>query len=542
MFKGDIKDIIMKFVLVLCGAIFGFTCFYIYILYPEKRVFIFIGFIFLVIFAMFIAEKLRYRFRYEQSLKTITENIRNATIYSSIKYDNKGEEPVIDSLYKSIEDIRKKFKSKNGILQTVLDLINTLAVNIETESLVDVVLSRLIEETNSNWGVFYIYNPITEKLELKKSIGLSKNIYKEFDLDMGEGFLGSATTSQKVKVHTEIPDDTVFENRTFMGKIVPKNVMTVPVIHEGSIRAILSFGSMYEYSDEQIELVKILRNYLGYALNNCIAYERTQRMANELQFQNQLIQNMNDELEKKVSDRTEFLNTIINCIEEYSIISVDKDGYITTWNKGAENTNGYKAFEVIGKHIASLYGFDEEEADRIWRYYETANQEGQYSSKGWQFKKDGTRFFAETTITPVYDNSGELQGFTNITKDITDKEILKQEIVMEKAYTEKLIENSIRALVLTDKNGIILNSNKLSRGVLSSEDAEVNGKGIFEFFVDGDFIEKNIKRISSTGGKGEIVSKLLYSHDGLENVKLFITSASSDIENSGVLIYITDSI
>ena len=113
MFKGDIKDIIMKFVLVLCGAIFGFTCFYIYILYPEKRVFIFIGFIFLVIFAMFIAEKLRYRFRYEQSLKTITENIRNATIYSSIKYDNKGEEPVIDSLYKSIEDIRKKFKSKN---------------------------------------------------------------------------------------------------------------------------------------------------------------------------------------------------------------------------------------------------------------------------------------------------------------------------------------------------------------------------------------------------------------------------------------------
>lgn len=539
MLKGDIRDIIMKSVFVLLGAISGFAFFYIYDIYPNIRILLFILFVMIIVFIIFLYERIRYRTKYEHKIRVITENIKNANIYGAIKYDKKEEEPFVDRLYKAVEDLRNRLRAKNRILQAVLDLVNTLALNIETERLVDMVLSRLIEETNSNWGVFYIYNNTTGKLELKKSIGLSKNIYKQFDVEMGEGFVGISALSKNVKIYTEIPGDTVFENKTFIGKIVPRNIMTVPVVTEDSVKAILAFGSMYDYNDEQIELVKVLRKYIGYALNNCIAYERTERMANELKFQNQLIQNMNDELEKKVNDRTEFLNTIINCIEEYSIISVDKDGYITTWNKGAENTNGYKAFEVVGKHISSLYGINDEEIDRIWRYYETARQEGSYSSRGWHFKKDGTKYFADTTITPVYDKSGELQGFTNITKDITDIKILEQNLSTERAYNEQLIENSTRALVLTDKNGIILNTNKLSRSIIAPENTEIRGKGIYEFFVDGDFIEKNIKRISSTGVKGELVSRLLYTHDNIENIKLFAAAAAADSENGGVLIYIT---
>lgn len=539
MLKGDIRDIIMKFVFVLLGSISGFAFFYIYNKYPNTQIFLLILFVMVIVFIIFLYERIRYRIKYEYKIGVITENIKNANVYGSIKYDKKEKEPFVDKLYKAVEDLRNKLRVKNRILQAVLDLVNTFALNIETERLVDMVLSRLIEETNSNWGVFYIYNNTTGKLELKKSIGLSKNIYKQFDVEIGEGFVGISALSKNVKIYTEIPEDTVFENKTFIGKIVPRNIMTVPVVTGDAVKAILAFGSMYDYNDEQIQLVKILRKYIGYALNNCIAYERTERMANELKFQNQLIQNMNDELEKKVNDRTEFLNTIINCIEEYSIISVDKDGYITTWNKGAENTNGYKAFEVIGKHISSLYGINDEEIDRIWRYYETARQEGSYSSRGWQFKKDGTKYFADTTITPVYDNSGELQGFTNITKDITDIKILEQNLNTERAYNEQLIENSTRALVLTDKNGIILNTNKLSRSIIAPENTEIRGKGIYEFFVDGDFIEKNIKRISSTGVKGELVSRLLYIHDNIENVKLFAAAAAADSENGGVLIYIT---
>src|SRR5699024_2496928 len=118
--------------------------------------------ILLLLLAVLVVERIRYRVKYEQKIKNITQNIKNATAYGSIKYDKKEKEPFIDALYKSVEELRKKLKRKNRILQAVLDLVNTLAVNIEIESLVDVVLSRLIEETNSNWGVFYIYNANTE--------------------------------------------------------------------------------------------------------------------------------------------------------------------------------------------------------------------------------------------------------------------------------------------------------------------------------------------------------------------------------------------
>jgi PAS domain S-box-containing protein len=34
---------------------------------------------------------------------------------------------------------------------------------------------------------------------------------------------------------------------------------------------------------------------------------------------------------------------------------IDTDGYITSWNKGAEEIKGYKAEEILGRHISVFY-------------------------------------------------------------------------------------------------------------------------------------------------------------------------------------------
>ena len=98
----------------------------------------------IIVFIIFLYERIRYRTKYEHKIRVITENIKNANIYGAIKYDKKEEEPFVDRLYKAVEDLRNRLRAKNRILQAVLDLVNTLALNIETERLVDMVLSRLI--------------------------------------------------------------------------------------------------------------------------------------------------------------------------------------------------------------------------------------------------------------------------------------------------------------------------------------------------------------------------------------------------------------
>lgn len=538
--RNDVRDIIVKIFFIVFGCFIGAAFLGVYKFFPSY-IGVLIALVLAVsVLAILVTERIRYRIKYEHKMDIVTEEVKRSSAAGEDNGILETEDDCVKRLYGAVDTARRKYRRRIKIQHVVIDLINTLAVNIELDNLVDVVLTRLVEETNSNWGVFYLYNTNSDKLELKKSIGLSKNIYREFDVDMGEGFIGMTAVSRTFKVYKNIPKDTVFDNKTFLGRIIPKNIMSVPVCNENELKAVLAFGSMYDFTDEQIEIVSVLRNYMGFAVNNCMVYQRTQRMTKELQFQNQLIQNMNDELEKKVVERTDFLNSIINSIEDYIIISTDKDGYITTWNKGAEKIMGYDAKEVVGRHVSNISSENEKEREVVWRYYETARDEGCFSSYGWQFKKDGTKYFADTTITPIFDKNGDLQGYTNITKDITSTKDLEQKLISEKAYNEKLVENSTRALVYTDRNGIIINYNRLSQSVLAPEGTDMRGKGIFEFFVGGEFVEKNIKRICATAGKGEFVAELLYKHEGYSSIKLTAAATGEDdSENAGVIIYVT---
>lgn len=46
---------------------------------------------------------------------------------------------------------------------------------------------------------------------------------------------------------------------------------------------------------------------------------------------------------------------LVENVQDYAIFLMDKDGYIQTWNKGAQRNKGYKASEIIGKHFSTFY-------------------------------------------------------------------------------------------------------------------------------------------------------------------------------------------
>lgn len=538
MHNDETREVISKIIFILIGLIFGFLFFQIYFFYPNYRgiLFIFTTLLFLIMALLF--ERVTYKTRFSNKIEMITSDIKSYSEGNEIIKPTLGVNKEINNLYSAIEELRRNLKRKHRLLQAVLDLENTLAVNIELNKLIDVLLPRLVEETDSNWGVFYTYNKMTDKLELEKSVGLSKNVYKEFDVEMGEGLIGIAAKTKGIHIKKNIPPDTAFENRTFLGKVIPKNIMTVPIFDKDELMAVIAFASIYDFNEDQVAVISLLGNYLGFTISNCMTYERTQRLTKELQFQNELIQNMNDELELKVSSRTDFLNSIIDSIKDYLIISVDKDGYVTTWNKGAEEIKGYTAEETIGNHITLFYE-TQEGKENVLQSYDLALKEGKFSEIGWCTRRDGTEYYADIVISPIFDKSGELQGYTNITKDITVTKNLEKKLIYEKAYNEKIIESSKRALLFTDKDGIIINANKMAVDFLVPEGIDIIGKGIYEFFVDKDILEKNIISICSASGRGESVGELLYKHDEIKRLKIDASATNSEIDNKGVLIYLS---
>ena len=128
----------------------------------------------------------------------------------------------------------------------------------------------------------------------------------------------------------------------------------------------------------------------------------------------------------------------IEAVQDYAIFMLDRNGYVTSWNVGAERIKGYKAKEILGRHFSVFYPEDEVKAGRPARDLEIAAREGRQESEGWRVRKDGSTFWASLIITAVRGPDGRLIGFGKVTRDITERMLAQKAL---EASEQKLRES-----------------------------------------------------------------------------------------------------
>ncbi len=111
----------------------------------------------------------------------------------------------------------------------------------------------------------------------------------------------------------------------------------------------------------------------------------------------------------------------VESVRDYAIFMLDPEGRVSTWNNGAERIKGYKAWEIVGKHLSVFYPEEDLQTRKPWRELEVAAQEGRFEDEGWRLRKDGSRFWANVIITALKDENGQLYGFGKVTRDFTDR-------------------------------------------------------------------------------------------------------------------------
>ncbi len=112
---------------------------------------------------------------------------------------------------------------------------------------------------------------------------------------------------------------------------------------------------------------------------------------------------------------------LVDGVTEYAILMLDEEGFVTSWNVGAERIKGYKAHEVIGKHLSYFYPSEAIVANKPWEDLAVARREGRLADEGWRVRKDGTLFWANTVITALRDEEGRPYGFAKVTQDLTQR-------------------------------------------------------------------------------------------------------------------------
>lgn len=147
---------------------------------------------------------------------------------------------------------------------------------------------------------------------------------------------------------------------------------------------------------------------------------------------------------------------MVDEVEDYAIILLNKDGNILNWNKGAEKIKGYKAEEIIGKNFKLFYTDEDQLKKHPEKLLDLAGKKGKAIDESWRRRKDGTLFWGYITITALHDESGNIIGYTKVTRDFTErkeadrkidelhKELAEQK-VMERTAHLKAINEELEA-------------------------------------------------------------------------------------------------
>jgi len=146
---------------------------------------------------------------------------------------------------------------------------------------------------------------------------------------------------------------------------------------------------------------------------------------------------------------------LVESVKDYAIFILDTGGYVRTWNPGAERIKGYLAGEIIGRHFSIFYPPEEVASGKCESELEIATSEGLFEEEGWRVRKDGSRMWANVTITALHNPQGELVGFAKVTRDLTERRAAEERLrsltaekaaLAEKARLQEFQERFIAVL------------------------------------------------------------------------------------------------
>ena len=150
--------------------------------------------------------------------------------------------------------------------------------------------------------------------------------------------------------------------------------------------------------------------------------------------------------EKALREGEERFRLVIEGVRDYGIFALDREGYVVSWNAGAERIKGWTSEEILKRHFSVFYPGDEGRA-RSMRNLADAVADGRVEDEGWRVRKDGTRFWANVVITALYDEAGALRGFSKVTRDITERR--RAEDALELARQEAEQASAAKSLFLS---------------------------------------------------------------------------------------------
>jgi PAS domain S-box-containing protein len=191
-----------------------------------------------------------------------------------------------------------------------------------------------------------------------------------------------------------------------------------------------------------------------------------------------------------LQESEERFRLLVESVKDYAIFMLDPEGYITTWNEGAQRIKGYEAGEIVGEHFSIFYTDEDVERGHPDEELRVATAEGSYEEEGLRVHKDGSTFWANVLITALWDEEGEIRGFAKVTRDTTArKEAEERERLLaeERAARERstdILESISDAFYAVDGEWCLTYVNGKAEELWGRSRDKLLGKNVWEEFPE----------------------------------------------------------
>ena len=249
---------------------------------PIKKMMINIAIILLIsiVFAYVLAHLLAVNFSKPIiEFTDVAKQIHEGNLSARSTITNDDEYGILSRTFNGMAESMENYKTVQNALRN-LDkiLVTSTTVNDFGEKFI----KRIVENTKSNFGAFYLFHPGKKRFEHVFSSGFDMERMNALDESSIKGAFDRAFTTRKITYAHEISQDTVFTVNTIAGTAIPKVLATIPILNKDQVIAMLALGSFADYSKTSLEILEQLQFGTGIALSNMISGEKTSSLAQEL--------------------------------------------------------------------------------------------------------------------------------------------------------------------------------------------------------------------------------------------------------------------
>ncbi len=185
--------------------------------------------------------------------------------------------------------------------------------------------------------------------------------------------------------------------------------------------------------------------------------------------------------EEKLKSAEEYAQSTINCSLDM-IIASDKNRNIIEFNNAAVETFGYKASEVLGKHISILYA-DPSEGNKV---HKITIEEGRCVQEITNKRKNGELFQSLLSSSVLRNSNGEMIGVMGVSRDITEKKKSEQALRESEERYRTLVELSPDPIIVHVAGKVVFVNTAAVQIFAASSIEKLLGRPIMDF-VHPDF-------------------------------------------------------